>query len=430
MSKKSNSRFVDENKDLLDDRIVSPDSHREENETASTIADRISHIRLTELPEALLRKMLLDIEEEQDTLSNKMAEAEKTLHKELIQGNGSFLDDTKLEAKLIERAFTNLTEHHDNIYHALQEKIVSNGMKKLLGSQKLVNVVDGFIFLLIIAVLSAMTYEFTQLNPDLDQALILKLFYFDTIACFIFMAEFKARYDQAEDKRWFWKNHWIDFVTSIPIPPLALFENASFIRYGRTLRLLRILRILRVGRLVRIFFFFWRGMDKLAEVLDVKLMKKSLKGLIIAIVLGAILILYVEGDDPSVSSIGQSIWWSFTTVVTSGFGDIYNPQGTAARILTVVLIIMGMVAVGVFTATLTSLYVEEGTEELQIMQKTLDERFTNLSKSHKQGSEERQQGVKERKALDDHLREGLEKIYSNQKEISDRLDNLEKKPKD
>jgi len=172
-------------------------------------------------------------------------------------------------------------------------------------------------------------------------------------------------------------------------------------------------------------------MDKLTEVLDIKLMKKSIRGLILAILIGAFIIHYFEGSkDPSVGNLMQSIWWSFTTVVTGGFGDIYNPESGAGRILTVILIVAGMVVVGVFTATLTSLYVEEGTVELQMMQKTLEEKFSELAASHDLGSKERRQGVEEREALDRNLKEGLEQIFRNQEEMTDRLKELESGMKD
>jgi uncharacterized membrane protein (DUF106 family) len=121
------------------------------------------------------------------------------------------------------------------------------------------------------------------------------------------------------------------------------------------------------------------------------------------------------------------MWWSFTTVVTGGFADIYNPETTGGRFLTVLLIVSGMIIVGVFTATLTSLYVEEGTEELQMMQKNLDESFTNLANSHEQGASERQQGIEEREVLDKKLSEGMKKIFNNQQELSDKIEKLEKK---
>ncbi len=421
--------IVDENLDQLDDRIVRP--RETAKDSVPAIASRLENLRLTELPVGLLRGMLADIEEEQNRLTKEASRVEKELHQELLQGNASILDDKKKEVGFIEREFESFENDRLKIYHALQNRIVTIRMEQILGGRSMLYLSEGIIFVLIILVLGVMSYELLYLDLELDRAMILNIFYFDTFCCAIFMADFYIRYRQADDKQWYWRYHWIDFVTSIPIPPLALLENATFVRYGRTLRLVRVIRLFRLGRAFRILFFFWRGMDKLSEVLDIKLMKKSIRGLILAILAGALIIQYFEGEkDPSVSSLAQSIWWSFTTVVTGGFGDIYNPESGAGRILTVMLIVAGMVVVGVFTATLTSLYVEEGTEELQMMQKTLEEKFSELAASHEQGVDERQQGMREREALDRNLKDGLVQIFKNQEEMTKKLKELESGMKD
>lgn len=464
MAEEEISKIVDENNDLLDDRIVKPNESK--NADASDIAYRIANLRLTELPEDLLRSMLNDIDIEQDSLTEKAATLERSLHNDLLQGHGSVIDGRKKEARMIEREFEALTDDRVNVYNALQNRILTNRMQKTLGGKMQLYLSEALIFSLIVLVLGILTYEYLYLDQVLDKDTIMNIFYLDTICCLIFLTEFTLRYQRADDKRWFWRNHWVDFVTSIPLPPASLFGNTNFVRFGRTFRLVRIIRVLRMGRAFRIIFFFWRGLDKISDVMDIKLMKKSFKILIISIIFGGVMIRYIEGGSTNVSEFTQSIWWSFTTVVTSGFGDMYNPQSTAGRVLTIFLVIIGMVVVGIFTATLTSLYVEEGTEELQLMQQTLDDRFLALAASHEQGSKERQQGVQERKALDkhlregldemsanfkvlsdshdqgskerqqgvkerkildDHLREGLDEIFSNQKAINDRLDNLEKK---
>jgi len=91
-----------------------------------------------------------------------------------------------------------------------------------------------------------------------------------------------------------------------------------------------------------------------------------------------------EGErDASIGTFAQSVWWSFTTVVTGGFGDIYNPATGSGRVLTVFLIITGMILAGVFTATLTTLMTGEENEEFNIMQQNLDDRLMKLEKIQK-----------------------------------------------
>ncbi len=85
--------IVDENLDLLDDRIVRP--RETAKDSVPAIASRLDSLRLTELPVELLRGMLADIEGEQNRLTKEASRVEKELHQELLQGNASILDDKK-----------------------------------------------------------------------------------------------------------------------------------------------------------------------------------------------------------------------------------------------------------------------------------------------------------------------------------------------
>ena len=81
----------------------------------------------------------------------------------------------------------------------------------------------------------------------------------------------------------------------------------------------------------------------------------------------------VEDGD---GSFLESLWWSFTTLVTGGFADIHNPMTFGGKVLTVMLVVGGMVLVGVFTATLTSVLVRED-ESWQ--RDDIDEQFDQMS---------------------------------------------------
>ena len=105
--------------------------------------------------------------------------------------------------------------------------------------------------------------------------------------------------------------------------------------------------------------FLWRGMEQLTRVLDVRLMKRSLLMCLVVVGLGAVSIYGLEGNHQPVGNMWDSLWWSFTTTVTGGFGDIHNPMSGSGRILTVLLVIIGMILVGIFTATLTTIMMPE-----------------------------------------------------------------------
>ncbi len=412
--------MVDVDGDDLDDRLVDQVGPGESD--IRSIAERVDNIRLVKLPTPVLERIYEDIQRDLDKVVKRAKTIEEELHIKLLDGDGSSLEEAHKEMAQCKREADEIEDYKTLIYDALQEAKLKKRMIEFLGSERRANLLEITVLALIVVVLGFMTWELFYLQGSEHADTRLNIFYLDAGCCVIFLTEFFLRYKFAEDRRWYVRNHWIDFVTSIPIPAV------SELRYGRSVRLLRLIRALRVLRAFRIIFFFWRGMDHLSSVVNVKLMKKSMKGICVIMILGAFIIQLGEGEnDASVGSFAESMWWSFTTVVTGGFADIYNPTTTGGRFLTVLLIISGMIIVGVFTATLTSLYVEEGTEELQMMQKTLDERFTNLANSHEQGARERQQGIEEREVLDKKLSEGMTTIFNNQKELSDKIEELDKK---
>ena len=160
------------------------------------------------------------------------------------------------------------------------------------------------------------------------------------------------------------------------MPPIHLLLTGTgglgAIRAGRLLRLIRILRAVRI---LRMFLFLWRGMDHLSSIMDVKLLKRSLFYGLVAMIFGALLFMTFEQVQVG-KNFGSSLWWSFTTLVTGGFADIHNPTSVGGKVLTVMLVIGGMVLVGVFTATLTSVLVRD---DDTWQQQDIDEQFRKLS---------------------------------------------------
>jgi voltage-gated potassium channel len=147
----------------------------------------------------------------------------------------------------------------------------------------------------------------------------------------------------------------------------------------RVIRLLRFVRFLRLLRLLRILLFFWRGLDHLAQMFNVRLMRKSLLYVCISLIFGAVAFQFLEGPQEPTDQSGMvtSLWWSFTTVVTGGFADIHNPVTMGGKLLTVILVILGMVIIGIFTATLTSVMVGED-DDMEQLRVEINEHFDRL----------------------------------------------------
>ncbi|WP_146595989.1 potassium channel family protein [Novipirellula galeiformis] len=266
----------------------------------------------------------------------------------------------RLAAKHQVRAeyLVSLDESLSNFY---QRRYMENGMAERMGGRRMLMLFEALILVLIVLVLGLLMYDLAA-GPDSSRPAFLSsssIFAVDAFCCAIFMGEFVLRLRSADSKRYVWKHHWVDFVTSIPVP-----GEAQLARFGRFARLARFARLLRLLRFARLFFFLWRGLDKLQDVMDVKVMKKTIRWAVFATFAGAILIYKIEGgsaanSENAVSTFGQSAWWSFTTVLTGGFGDIHNPESISGQVLTGFLVVIGMVLVGVFTATLTSIFVGE-----------------------------------------------------------------------
>ncbi|MFQ5810799.1 MAG: potassium channel family protein, partial [Armatimonadota bacterium] len=102
---------------------------------------------------------------------------------------------------------------------------------------------------------------------------------------------------------------------------------------------------------------------------NVRVLNRPLAATLVFLVLGGMLMASMEPDafkqQESDSAVPGGIWWSFTTVCTGGFADIYNPESWPGRVLTVVLVIMGAILTGAFTAALASVLLGDDTERIE-----------------------------------------------------------------
>ena len=98
--------------------------------------------------------------------------------------------------------------------------------------------------------------------------------------------------------------------------------------------------------------YFWRGMDSISEILDVKLMKKTLYFSLGLLIIGAFIISRIESKHSAIDSYKESLWWTFNAIVTGGFSDIYNPKTSEGMFLTIILVFVGMILVSVFTSVI------------------------------------------------------------------------------
>ena len=326
--------------------------------------------RLTDLPSVRLRGIEEQLGEEQSELVAKLESTGKEADEALAAHDWSRFDGLRARAIEMSTRYEELRDLIRRVSNARQERHLEEQIEQRFGSRRRVVAYDVFIMALIVVVVTMLIGQ--EIVPVTERtAIIMDLV--DIGACCIFLTDFFWRMRLAENKKWFWKRYWLDFVTSIPIPT-SILRAGRVVRFARLARMVRLVRLLRI---VRAILFFWRGMDKLAATLDIKMMRRSLGILVTVLVLGGFAIWYVEGGAGAegAEDLGQGLWWSFTTVVTGGFGDIRNPTTWTGRLLTMGLIIAGMVVVGIFTATLTSVLVREEDTTAAVL--ALDEKITS-----------------------------------------------------
>ena len=117
-------------------------------------------------------------------------------------------------------------------------------------------------------------------------------------------------------------------------------------------------------------------------------MRKVLIAYIISLCLGALLITIFE---PNIKDYGNALWYCFVASTTIGFGD-YAAVGVIGRIVTVLVTIVGILAVAIIPGVIVSYY----TEYLRIKEKETISTFLEELENLPNLSEERLKAISEK----------------------------------
>jgi voltage-gated potassium channel len=202
----------------------------------------------------------------------------------------------------------------------------------------------------------------TQINEILD--------IFDFLICLIFLYDFFYTLAISPDKLKYLKWGWIDLISSIP--------TIGFLRVGRAFRIFRILRLLRAFKSAKVlvaYIFNNRAKGTLAAA--------SLISFFLVLFASITILTFEDGPNSNIHSAIDAVWWSFSTISTTGSGDKF-PVTTAGKIVAVILGVVGIGLFGTFTAFIAKLFIDPGQKqednEIASLKRQLDALHAKIDK--------------------------------------------------
>ncbi|MFE7898378.1 potassium channel family protein [Streptomyces sp. NPDC057424] len=210
--------------------------------------------------------------------------------------------------------------------------------------------------LLALAVLFALAYAFPIVAPDAREGLLTACHVTNWAVWAAFAVDYLVRLLLAEDR--------MRFVRGNPLALLAV--------------VLPLAQPLRLLKLVSMLFLAGQRARTASQVRVTTYVAGSCLGLL---VFGALAVLEVERDSPgaSIRTLGDAVWWAFTTMTTVGYGDMAPTTGLG-RILAVGLMLSGIALLGVVTANIAAWFIArfekedvEGRRQTEAIQELTEE---------------------------------------------------------
>ncbi|MEV6170177.1 potassium channel family protein [Streptomyces sp. NPDC051954] len=187
--------------------------------------------------------------------------------------------------------------------------------------------------LLALAVVFAVAYAVPILDSTASRSLMVACTVAEWMVWGAFAADFAVRLGLAPHRRDFLRRHWIDVCVVL----LPLLQPLRILRLVSTLLL--------VGRRAR-----------MASQIQ---LTTYVAGTVVALLMfGSLAVLSVERESPNgnITTLGDALWWSFTTMTTVGYGD-HAPTTGLGRILAVGLMLSGIALLGVVTANIAAWFI-------------------------------------------------------------------------
>lgn len=186
--------------------------------------------------------------------------------------------------------------------------------------------------LTVFVVFSLLIQELIPINPEMERLLR----WMDNVCCFVFISEWIYRLYHAPHKGKFILRNMIDIVASFPMGWLPVLK---------AFRLVRIIQLIRIIGSINRFVTYCRN----NVIQTVRFCFFIIFMLLMMI--SPVLILFFEYEKGSINTAENALWWTYCTVTTIGYGDLY-PVTTGGRIFTVFVSLSGIGMFGIVSTLL------------------------------------------------------------------------------
>jgi voltage-gated potassium channel len=197
------------------------------------------------------------------------------------------------------------------------------------------------------------------------------VYIFDFVVVIILAIDFIIRMKASEDGHLkFVLKHWYEIPAMIPLVAFSLLEN-NLITGAAS----RSLRLLRLFRLLQLFFRTLRIFEGTKYIYFVAFST-------MAIIMGAFGIYIAESSEETstVRNLGDAFWLAVGTITTATYGDVY-PVSIEGKIITVVLMFVGLAILGVFISTIGATIIESRLRKPQAQRRLLADDTKGLIKN-------------------------------------------------
>ena len=197
------------------------------------------------------------------------------------------------------------------------------------------------LFLLHFLIFADIIFITIGLLLDLPDNISSFILLFDLMVCLFLLIEWIIQFSRADSKREFLKDkeNWVTLLASIPIEVLlpAVIPGANILRYIMLFKLLRVMVL---------FNEFFNGFKRFIRKTNLDLI---LGGIFFTVIIFTLLYIHFGSS----RGLFESFYFVIVTLTTVGYGDIV-PETFNERVITLLLIVVGIFIVSTITAAISS----------------------------------------------------------------------------